>query len=341
MTAEKEGCQVKKETNNIAEKITMADIAKMAGVTKSTVSRYFNGGSIKESTRKKIQEIIRKYNYEPNAFARLKARESNVIGVVVPTLNSKVTSRVVTSIGRYLREQGYEVLIKDSDHSTELELKNLQRLMTQNVDGILLSAIAITEEHRRLIASSQVPVVVLAQDFEDGISVIADDYGAGRMIGKRIGRCHPEKVAYLGVDESDIAVGIRRKQGVLDGLRECGVENVITVEGDYSYESGQRMTEKVLDEGAVDALICATDRLAFGAYRILHQRGLRIPEDVAVAGFGGYDESELLMPVLTTLRFDSYAMGYLGAETLLKLVKGEPVPKKQVIDFQLIEGKSS
>jgi LacI family sucrose operon transcriptional repressor len=72
-------------------KITMDDIANMAGVTKSTVSRYFNGGSVRESTRERIQEIIREYNYEPNTFARLKAKESNVIGVVLPTLNSKVS----------------------------------------------------------------------------------------------------------------------------------------------------------------------------------------------------------------------------------------------------------
>ena len=110
------------ERGTMTEKITMADIARMAGVTKSTVSRYFNGGNIKEETREKIQTVIRKHNYEPNTFARLKARESNVIGVVVPTLNSKVTSRVVTSIGRYLRNQGYEALIKDSDHSPELEI---------------------------------------------------------------------------------------------------------------------------------------------------------------------------------------------------------------------------
>ena len=90
-------------------KITMDDIANMAGVTKSTVSRYFNGGSVRESTRERIQKSY-EYNYEPNTFARLKAI-SNVIGVVLPTLNSKVSSRVVTSIGRYLREQGYETLI--------------------------------------------------------------------------------------------------------------------------------------------------------------------------------------------------------------------------------------
>lgn len=324
----------------MAGKITMADIADMAGVTKSTVSRYFNGGSIKDSTREKIQRIIKEYNYEPNTFARLKARESNVVGVVVPTLNSKITSRVVTSIGRYLREQNYEALIKDSDHSAELELKNIQRLITQNVDGILLSAIAITEEHRKLIENCPVPVVVLAQDYEGGISVVEDDYGAGRSMGIRVGKSRPKKVAYLGVGEFDVAVGVTRRQGVLDGLAACGITDVAVMTGDYSYRSGQEMTEKILERGAVDAVICATDRLAFGAYRVLTRHGLRIPEDVSVAGFGGYDESELLSPQLTTLRFDSYAMGYLGAETLLKLVREEPVPKKQIIDYQMIEGKS-
>lgn len=321
-------------------KITMDDIASMAGVTKSTVSRYFNGGSVKESTRVKIQEIIEEYKYEPNAFARLKARESNVIGVVLPTLNSKITSRVVTSIGRFLREQGYEALIKDSDHSVELELKNIQRLITLKVDGILLSAITITEEHRDLIRNSPIPVVVLAQDYDQGNCVVYDDYGAGKAMGSYIGREHPVRVGYLGVYESDEAVGITRKRGVLDGLREWNVDNVSAVSGDYSYESGIRMTEELLDQGPLDALICATDRLAFGAYRVLAQRGLRVPEDVSVVGFGGYDESTLLKPELTTLKFDSYGLGYLGAETLLKIIKEEPVPKKQIVDYHMIEGGS-
>ena len=317
-------------------KITMADIADMAGVTKSTVSRFFNGGSVGDATREKIQEIIREYNYEPNTFARLKAKESNVAGVVVPSLNSKITSRVVTSVGRYLREQGYEALIKDSDHSVELELKNIQRLMAQNVDGILLSAITITPEHEKLLRDCPVPVVVLAQNFDQGISVIQDDYGAGRAMGRLMGESRPRHVVYLGVDERDRAVGIARKRGVLDGLREKGVEDVRVFAGDYSYQSGQHMTALALEGGPVDAILCATDRLAFGAYRVLEEKGFRIPEDVSVAGFGGYDEGELLKPPLTTLKFDSYALGYLGAETLLKMVREEPVPKKQVVDYQVI-----
>ena len=120
------------------KKMTMADIAELSGVAKSTVSRYFNGGYVKQATKDKIQKVIEEYNYEPNAFARLKAKKSNVIGVVVPTLNSKITSRVITSIDRYLRDRDYTKLIKNSDHDIDLELQNIQRLMNQNVDGILL-----------------------------------------------------------------------------------------------------------------------------------------------------------------------------------------------------------
>lgn len=324
----------------MTKKITMADIAGMAGVTKSTVSRYFNGGYVKQETRERIQEIIKEYNYEPNTFARLNAKESNVIGVVVPTLNSKIASRVITSIDRYLRNQGYETLIKNSDHDSRQEIKNIQRLISLNVDGILFSAITLTKEHRELLAGCGIPVVVLAQEWEEGIAVVDDDYSAGRMMGEYIGGKHPERTAYIGVDETDVAVGIERKRGVLDGLKSCGVPEPMVAVGDYSYESGQRLMKEILQAGPVDAVICATDRLAYGAYRILQQENLRIPEDVSVAGFGGYDESELLRPQLTTLKFDSYAMGYLGAETLLKMIKKEPVPKKQIVGYEFIRGES-
>lgn len=332
------------QKKTVQKKITMADIAELAGVTKSTVSRYFNGGYVKEDTRERISRVIREYHYEPNSFARLNAKASRVIGVVVPTLNSKVTSRVITSIDRYLRREGYETLIKNSDHDATLELHNLQRLIGLNVDGILLSATTITEEHREIIESSPIPIVVLAQDYEQGLSVMDDDYRAGRYMGEYVGRvCR--RAAYLGVYESDAAVGRMRKQGVLDGLKACGIDDPVVLLGDYSFESGQQLTRRLLEQTLagqtpVDGIICATDRLAYGAYRVLEQEGLRIPEDVSVAGFGGYDESTLLKPELTTLKFDSYALGHLGAETLLKVIRQEPVPKRQMVDYTLIEGGS-
>lgn len=324
----------------MAKKMTMADIARLSCVGKSTVSRYFNGGYVKEETRAKIQKVIEQYHYTPNAFARLNARQSNVIGVIVPTLNSKITSRVITSIDRYLREKDYTTLIQNSDHDIDQELKNIQRLIQLNVDGILISSIAITKDHKELLKKAEIPIVVLTQDYEDGISIIYDDYHAGKMMGEYIGKNGHKKVGYISVYETDRAVGIERKRGVLDGLKEYGIDAVVG-KSDYSFIGGQKVARELLEEHSdLDAMICATDRLAFGTYKILHEKGKKIPEDVSVAAFGGYDESSLLTPELTTLKFDSYGMGYLGAETILKMIKKEVVSKKQIIGYEFVDGKS-
>lgn len=163
-------------------------------------------------------------------------------------------------------------LIKDSDHSPSGTGK-YQPPFYQKVDGILFSAISLTEEHKQLLMNSPVPVVVLAQNFEEGITVTMDDYTAGKTMGSFMGSRVRGKIAYLGVEEEDEAVGIFRRQGVLEGIKESGSQ-VMTVEtGDYSYVSGQEMMEKVLEKGIPDGVICATDRLAFGAYRILQKHG--------------------------------------------------------------------
>ena len=174
----------------MAKKMTMADIANLSGVGKSTVSRYFNGGYVKDETRAKIQKVIEEYNYTPNAFARLNAKQSNVIGVVVPTLNSKITSRVITSIDRYLREKGYTTLIQNSDHDIDQELQNIQRLIQLNVDGILISSIAITKDHKELLKESgDSSGCFKHRIMKDGkFSIIYDDYHAGKTIGEYIGK---------------------------------------------------------------------------------------------------------------------------------------------------------
>lgn len=321
--------------------MTMADIAALSGVGKSTVSRYFNGGYVKEETRKRIQQVIDEYHYEPNAFARLNARSSHVIGVVVPTLNSKITGRVITSIDRYLRKQGYTAIIQNSDHDIHLELQNLRKLSRLKVDGIILSAIAITPEHQEVMEEAGVPMVVLAQNYEEGVCIVDDDYQAGYEMGVYIGTRGFQSVGYIGVSQTDEAVGCIRKKGLMDGLAENGNPVVSTVLGDYSFESGYEAAKQLFEqETKPEAVICATDRMAFGVYKYLEEIGLQIPEDVSVAGFGGYDESELLTPSLTTLKFDSYRLGELGAETMLQMLYGEKVKEKQVVGYEFIEGES-
>lgn len=322
-------------------RMTIEDIAEKAHVSKSTVSRCLNGGSVKQSTKDKIQRIIEKYDYHPNAFARLNAKQSGMIGVVAPTLNSKVTSRVLTSIDRYLRDRDYVTIIRNSDHDVNLELENISKLITMGVDGILLSAISITDAHRKLFAKTTIPIVVLAQECESAVTIVNDEYNAGKFMGEYIGKSGHKKVGFITVDESDIAVGKLRSQGVIDGLKKYCVDHICVEYSDFSFIDAQNAAGKLISEHPdVDAIICATDRIAFGVYRVLHKNGYRIPEDISVVGFGGYEESGLITPELTTLMFDSYEMGEKGAVTITDMIEGKEVPHRQVIDYTFMERNS-
>lgn len=323
------------------KKVTMQDIADMVGVTKSTISRYFNGGYVKEETRETIKNVIEKYNYEPNAFAQsLKAKESKIIGVIAPCLDSTVSGRMLMAIDEYLRKHNYTSLFINTNHNEQLELNSLESLWRMKVDGIILLATHISEQHDVLVQRLDVPVLFVAQKYQKGISIVHDDYNAGVMVGAYAGEMKHKDVVFMSVDEHDVAVGRQRRQGVLDGLAQNNIDKVNVIECDFSYEQAVTLIDKVLQTQLPDLIICSTDRQAMGAYRAIQERGLRIPEDISVIGFGGYDVSAILTPRLTTVKFDSATVGYLAGETILKMIKDEPVSKLQVVDFTLQEGTS-
>jgi len=324
----------------MSNKITIDDIARLSNVAKSTVSRYLNNGSIKSETREKIAKVIEQYNYEPNTFARLKAKHSKMIGIVTPCLDSIVTSRVLMSIDETLRKINYTPLIMNTNHDEKLELQYLERLWKMNVDGLVLSATHISNSHKELLNRISIPVVVYAQNFEDGICIVNDDYNGGKFIGEYIGKRGLKRVAYIGVDESDTAIGIIRKNGILDGLKEYGINEVISEMSDFSYIKAQKAVNNILKNNKVDVIICATDKQALGAYKVLRQQNLSIPNDVSVISFGGYDIDELLEPKLTSIRFDSIQGGICCAETILSMIERKKVKKIQYINYEFIEGES-
>ena len=163
------------------KKITMKEIAEIAGVTKTTISRYFNGGYLKEETKKRIMEIISEYDYEPNTFARLKAKKSHIIGIIVPALDSIVGARVLTGLEKTLREKHYMPIIMNTNHQHKLELQYIEKLKRLNVDGIVLSATYITEEHKNTLKKLDIPIVIYGQECSEGISIVNDGNLRTRM----------------------------------------------------------------------------------------------------------------------------------------------------------------
>ena len=322
------------------KKITMKEIAEIAGVTKTTISRYFNGGYLKEETKKRIMEIISEYDYEPNTFARLKAKKSRIIGIIVPALDSIVGARVLTGLEKTLREKHYMPIIMNTNHQHKLELQYIEKLKRLNVDGIVLSATYITEEHKNILRKLDIPIVIYGQECSEGISIVNDDYNAGIDIGEYIGRKNHKNIGFITVDENDIAVGITRKNGVLDGLSNYGIENIKIEVADFSYEKAKIAAEKLLKNKNIDAIICSTDRQALGVYKVLKEMGLKIPDDVSVISFGGYDIDEIREPELSTIKFDSFNAGVCTANTLIDLINNVKVKKVLYVNYEFLERNS-
>ncbi|MEI0446232.1 LacI family DNA-binding transcriptional regulator [Brachyspira intermedia] len=322
------------------KKITMKEIAEIAGVTKTTISRYFNGGYLKEETKKRIMEIISEYDYEPNTFARLKAKKSRIIGIIVPALDSIVGARVLTGLEKTIREKHYMPIIMNTNHQHKLELQYIEKLKRLNVDGIVLSATYITEEHKNTLKKLDIPIVIYGQECSEGISIVNDDYNAGIDIGEYIGRKNHKNIGFITVDENDIAVGITRKNGVLDGLSNHGIENIKIEVADFSYEKAKIAAEKLLKNKNIDAIICSTDRQALGVYKVLKEMGLKIPDDVSVISFGGYDIDEIIEPELSTIKFDSFNAGVCTANTLIDLINNVKVKKVLYVNYEFLERNS-
>lgn len=320
------------------KKLTINDIAKLSGVAKSTVSRYLNGGSVRGQTGEKIRKVIEENNYEPNVFARLNAKNSRIIGLTVPGFDSVTTPRLVEVIVAYLKRYDYTPLIMHTGNDLAEEMRSLERLNKMNVDGIMVLASGNTPEYGEMANKLELPVLFLGQRFEEQNSVINDDYNAGVRIGKYLGEHGARLVAGLWVGEEDPAVGRERKRGVIDGLGQYGVRLDPVIETSFRYTDAAERTRQLLDSGVMpDTIVCATDRIAEGVYKVLYERNIRIPDDISVTGFGDYETSELLRPPLTTIRFDWKQWGEISAETILQMIQGKPVSRLQINSYQLME----
>ena len=323
------------------KKLTMSDIAKMAGVGKSTVSRYFNGGYIKEETRLKLKKVIDENNYETSTLAQsLKAKYTKVIGIVVPCLDSITTSRVLMTMDQYLKDHGYTTLIINTNHDEMRELTSIEQLWRMNVDGIILMATAVTMAHQNIAAKLDIPLLFVAQRYGAGVSIINDDYSAGYEVGKYAAYMGHRKICYIGVSGKDEAVGIYRKDGVINGLRDNGVSSVDLLETDFSLEKAHLIALDYLKKKQPTLFIGATDNIALGCLKAINELKLKMPDDISLIGFGGYETSQFINPSLSTVRFNNEETGIKAGQTIIDLIEGNVVDNLQLIGYTLIKGQS-
>ncbi|PYZ95512.1 LacI family transcriptional regulator [Alteribacter lacisalsi] len=323
--------------------VTIRDIAGLAGVSRTTVSRVLNSsGYVSEQARSRVMQVIEETGYVPSEQAKaLRTKKSNVIGVILPRMSTETASRVADGIENVLNREGYQMVLANANLKVEKEIEQLKLLESRRVDGIILLATNKEEKLLDAIRNLSVPVVAIGQDLPDVTSVVYDDYHAARDMTEAILKKGHTRVGFIGVYESDHAVGILRKQGYKDAMKAVGLttEDSWAQQGDFTGESGYEAMKRMMNESAEhpSAVFAVTDRLALGAMEYLKSRGLEIPDHIAVAGLGNSELSRYVTPSLTTVDYDYEEAGMRTADLLLeRLNRSGEKREKIVMGYRLL-----
>lgn len=322
--------------------ITIIDIAKLAGVGTSTVSRFLNGGYVSEVSREKIEKAISATNYKPNNFAQnLKGKRSNLVGIIVPRLDSFSVSKILNGIDCTLKENNMQMLIHTSGQDLDREIDSFYSLAIQKVAGIILLATEISDRHLEAFHKTKRPCILVGQQHPKFSCVIQNDYDAAYKMGQYIVSQGHNNIAYFGVSHRDEAVGIQRKQGFLQAMKDHGLVDISFVETSFSIEDAVQTAINFLTHTSEmkqkpTVIACATDNIALGVMKAAHALQLSIPTELSITGFGGYDVSQIVQPNLTTIKYDYEATGIVAASRLIEQIEGHAMHTLHTMDYELL-----
>jgi len=335
----------------LKKKATIYDIAKELNVTVSTVSRALNGFStISDATKKAVLETAKKLNYSPNKLASsLKSGKTHTIGVIVPSTQVHFFASVIHSIEHTLKNNGYRVLLYQSNESLENEINGIKTLLEAQVDGIIASMSLETEDvsHFKAIIKQNKPLILFDRTHEqlEAPSVTIDDFKAGYIATKHLIDKGYKKIAFVTTDHQ-IKIFNDRFKGYKSALQENGLsepkEHIVF--GGLSIKDGRYGAGKLLREAnKPDAIIAGDDFTALGVIKKLKETNLTPPE-IGVIGFANETFSAFITPNLSTIDQQANKMGAECAKMFLKMInKKNPYDKVEhiVLEPLLVERQST
>lgn len=329
---------------------TIKDIARELKVSPSTVSRALKDHpDISEETKRAVNELAEKLNYQPNAVAlSLKQQRSNTIGVIIPEIVHYFFSSVISGIEDVAYEAGFNVIICQSNEMADREKANVKTLLASQVDGILVSVSKETKEfsHLEKIRENMVPLVFydrIVPGFEAD-QVIIDDFDAAYRATRHLTDSGRKRIAHFAGPQN-LLIGQQRKEGYKKALEEAGLNLGETLVFDAdNFEKARLAVLKIIESGTeIDGIFAVNDLTAIGAMQTLQKRGIKIPGEVAVVGFSDGRFSGITDPTLTSVDQHGYEMGTVATRMLLKriLSKEDYPAETKVLNANLIVRGSS
>ena len=321
---------------------TMADVARLAGVTSMTVSRALReGGSVSDETRKRIVEAAESLGYVlDGAAAGLKAGRTGFVGVVIPTLNNSNFAETVQGITDRLAASRRQVLLGYTNYAGEEEERIIESLLVRRPEAMVVTGGDHTERARRLLSQAGIPIVEMWDIPADPIdsAVGFSNHAAGAMTTRHLLERGYRNIAFIGGTAAQDARGAERRRGYEDAARMAGVMPRVLDFGQppITIRQGAGALAALLDHWPdTDAVICVSDLLAFGLVMECTRRGIAVPQQLAVAGFGNYDLAECVVPGLTTIDVGARAIGMQAADVVLAAIEGGKQPGGRVVNSAL------
>ncbi|MEM9919887.1 MAG: LacI family DNA-binding transcriptional regulator [Bacteroidota bacterium] len=331
---------------------TIHDIAKELNVSPSTVSRALKDHPrISKRTKAAVKEVAHRINYKHNNIASaLRAGKSYMLGVIIPTANRTFFGNVLRGIEQVASQNGYNVLITQSNDLVETEIKNIDTLLQAHVDGVILSIAKSTQnlDHLKRVKASGLPLVLFDRINENlgASTVVIDDYQGAYTATRHLIEQGCRRIAHF-TGPKHINIYKYRLSGYREALADAGLpfdQELVLQSQDLRLEDGRRHMQELLEKGmGVDGLFAASDYSAMGAIQVCKEHSISVPSDLAVVGFMNEPFTEFVEPGLSTIDQCSEEMGRLAAEIFLEQIeKGKDYTLRQsVLMPKLIQRTSS
>ncbi len=328
---------------------TMKDVARIAGVSSITVSRVIsNPEKVAKPTRQRVLDAIERVGYIPNSIAgSLAARRTRVIGALVPTITNSIFADTIDGLTGILTPRRYKLLLGTSGYSLDTEASLIDAMLAQRPAGIVTTGLQHAPRARERLVATEVPVIETWNIDGEPIdcSVGFSNYRACYKMVEHLADAGYQAIGFVSAPVVANDRAAQRLQGYRDAMAALGLRSGRSLEREAAF-SFQARAESLNDlragEPNVEVVFFANDILAIGALFECQRRGIRVPEDLAIAGFDDVELAAQVIPALTTVRIPRYRIGQAAAEILLRRIEGESVAPPIVdLGFEIIQRQST
>ncbi|MCT3039015.1 LacI family DNA-binding transcriptional regulator [Leuconostoc mesenteroides] len=317
----------------MSKKVTINVIAEMARVSKTTVSRFLNGkfDNMSEATKERIAETIAELDYHPSRQAQaLKAKNSLLIGISVADISNMYTSRLLKGISDYFQNTIYQVLIMDGDNSIEREYSNLEKMVTERIDGIILQPLVHQPDHYQLLIDENIPVVQVDRYTEPFTwpAVVSDNFKKSLEVADLMKSKNYEEIIVLSNHINGVSSRMNRYNGLKTGIENTNITiKLIEIDDNKDW---QNTLQSMLESPTKKALYALNGQVLWEIVRFLKKHHIAIPDDVGVIGYDDDMFADMISPEITSVSQNPQEIGRTAAANLMQIMNDETTLSKTI-----------